>query len=120
MRLFYLSTNPSNLLSSSALSSKCSNEARSAVLSYFNASSDYTVVFTANASAALKLVAEAYPFTGGSSLVIGADSHNSVNILIISLQLYFLMPAPGPWHPRICYLPRGPNLLCAVNPPWRV
>jgi len=66
--------------SSSTLSLKCANEARAAVLSYFNASSDYTVIFTANASAALKLVAEAYPFTGGSSLVIGADSHNSVNI----------------------------------------
>ena len=76
---------PSDSPSSSALSSKSANEARAAVLSYFNASSDYTVVFTANASAALKLVAEAFPFTGGSSLVIGADSHNSVNILISSL-----------------------------------
>ena len=120
MRFFYLSNNQSNSLSSSALSFKCANEARAAVLSYFNASSDYTVVFTANASAALKLVAEAYPFTGGSSLVIGADSHNSVNILISSLWLYYLIPAPGPWNPRICYLPRGTNLLCAVNPPWRV
>ena len=83
--LFYLLNNPSKSPLSSALSFKCANEARAAVLSYFNASSDYTVVFTANASAALKLVAEAYPFTGGSSLVIGADSHNSVNILISSL-----------------------------------
>ena len=76
---FYLSTH-TNLPLSSTLSFNCANEARAAVLSYFNASSDYTVVFTANASAALKLVAEAYPFTSGSSLVIGADSHNSVNI----------------------------------------
>jgi molybdenum cofactor sulfurtransferase len=83
--LFYLSINSSNSPLSSTLSFKCANEARAAVLSYFNASSDYTVVFTANASAALKLVAEAYPFNGGSSLVIGADSHNSVNILISPL-----------------------------------
>ncbi|KAF8806613.1 PLP-dependent transferase [Phlegmacium glaucopus] len=71
--------NTHSVSNSSTLSLKCANEARAAVLSYFNASSDYTVVFTANASAALKLVAEAYPFTGGSSLVIGADSHNSVH-----------------------------------------
>lgn len=82
---FFTFKQPSDSPSSSALSSKSANEARAAVLSYFNASSDYTVVFTANASAALKLVAEAFPFTGGSSLVIGADSHNSVNILISSL-----------------------------------
>jgi Aminotransferase class-V len=81
MRLFISQpTHTNSLASSSTLSSKCANEARAAVLSYFNASSDYTVVFTANASAALKLVAEAYPFASGSSLVIGADSHNSVNI----------------------------------------
>ena len=78
---FYCSSTNTDLPLSSTLSFHCANEARAAVLSHFNAPSDYTVVFTANASAALKLVAEAYPFTGGSSLVIGADSHNSVNIL---------------------------------------
>ena len=82
---FYLSVNHTDPPSSSTLSYKCANEARAAVLSYFNASSDYTVVFTANASAALKLVGEAYPFTGGSNLVIGADSHNSVNIPLYPL-----------------------------------
>lgn len=51
-----------------------------AVLSHFKASSDYTVIFTANASAALKLVGESYPFTKGSTLVIGVDSHNSVRL----------------------------------------
>jgi len=55
------------------------DEARAAVLSYFKAPPDYTVIFTANASAALKLVGESYPFTGGSSLVLGVDSHNSVS-----------------------------------------
>jgi len=71
------------MICSSKLSLKCADEARAAVLSHFRASSEYTVVFTANASAALKLVAEAYPFTGGSSLVIGADSHNSVRGIIV-------------------------------------
>lgn len=64
---------------SSKLSVRCADEARAAVLSFFKASSeDYTVIFTANATAALKLVGESYPFTNGSSLVLGVDSHNSV------------------------------------------
>ena len=84
-----LHSNYTDSPSSSTLSLKCADEARAAVLSHFNASSDYTVVFTANASAALKLVAESYPFTGGSSLVIGADSHNSVNIFVISCSYVY-------------------------------
>lgn len=39
----------------------------------------YDVVFTANASAALRIVAEAFPFSAGSRLVLTADNHNSVN-----------------------------------------
>jgi selenocysteine lyase/cysteine desulfurase len=64
---------------SSKLSAKCAAEARRAVLSFFQAGPDYTVIFTANASSALKLVGEAYPFKEGSNLVIGVDSHNSVH-----------------------------------------
>jgi molybdenum cofactor sulfurtransferase len=37
------------------------------------------VVFTPNATGALKLVGESYPFTGDSAFVLGADSHNSVH-----------------------------------------
>ena len=40
---------------------------------------DYTAVFTANATGALKLVGEAYPFTAGSRLLLTVDNHNSVN-----------------------------------------
>ncbi|HEY7293760.1 MAG TPA: aminotransferase class V-fold PLP-dependent enzyme, partial [Dehalococcoidia bacterium] len=55
-------------------------QARAAVLEFFNAAPDeYTVVFTANASAALKLVGEAYPFSSGDRLLLTADNHNSVN-----------------------------------------
>ncbi len=54
--------------------------ARSAILEWCNASPDeYTVVFTANASAACKLVGEAYPFTPRDRLLLSADDHNSVN-----------------------------------------
>lgn len=49
------------------------------MLSFFNAPPGYTVIFTANASAALKLVGEAFPFADGSSYILGADSHNSVH-----------------------------------------
>ena len=37
------------------------------------------MIFTANASAALKLVGEAFPFSEGGCYVLGADSHNSVH-----------------------------------------
>jgi molybdenum cofactor sulfurtransferase len=50
------------------------------VLAFFRASpEEYAVVFTANASAALKLVGEAYPFTEENCLILGEDSHNSVH-----------------------------------------
>lgn len=55
-------------------------QARAYVLHYFNASpNDYCVIFTPNASGALKLVGEAYPFRPGSRYVLAADDHNSVN-----------------------------------------
>ncbi|KAF9012595.1 pyridoxal phosphate-dependent transferase [Cyathus striatus] len=71
--------NTHSVSNSSKLSLKYADEAREAVLSFFKASPDYTVVFTANASGALKLVGESYPFTGGSSYLLGTDSHNSVH-----------------------------------------
>ena len=53
---------------------------RRAVLDYFRADPDeYRVVFTANASGALKLVGESYPFEPGSHLLLSFDNHNSVN-----------------------------------------
>ncbi len=50
------------------------------MLDYFNASPDeYCVVFTQNASGALKLVGEAYPFAPGGQYLLTFDNHNSVN-----------------------------------------
>jgi len=54
-------------------------QARAAVLDYFNGIGDYTAIFTLNASGALKLVGESYPFAPGGQLVLTADNHNSVN-----------------------------------------
>jgi molybdenum cofactor sulfurtransferase len=47
---------------------------------YFNASpDDYIVVFTQNATAALKLIGESFPFSSGGRLLLTFDNHNSVN-----------------------------------------
>lgn len=72
--------NPHSENPTSAESTRLVEAARQAVLSFFDADSDlYTVVFTSNASAAAKLVAESFPFGPGRGLVLAADNHNSVN-----------------------------------------
>ena len=54
--------------------------ARAALLAAIGLSGDdYAVCFTANTSAAIKLVAEAYPFGARRGLVLSRDNHNSVN-----------------------------------------
>jgi molybdenum cofactor sulfurtransferase len=53
---------------------------RAAVLEYFHAPSDeYDVVFTPNATGALKLVGESYPFASDGRYLLTVDNHNSVN-----------------------------------------
>ncbi|MEJ0080593.1 MAG: aminotransferase class V-fold PLP-dependent enzyme [Puia sp.] len=47
-------------------------------MEYFNAS-EYYCVFTQNASGALQIVGECYPFCRGSQFLLTADNHNSVN-----------------------------------------
>jgi selenocysteine lyase/cysteine desulfurase len=69
------SVNPASLASTELL-----ERTRHAILTYLNAPpDDYTVVFTANATAACRLVGEAYPFNRKIDLVLTADNHNSVN-----------------------------------------
>src|SRR5260221_5513388 len=46
------------------------------VLDYFNAGDDYILVFTQNASGALKLVCESFPFAPGSRYLLTFDNHN--------------------------------------------
>jgi selenocysteine lyase/cysteine desulfurase len=54
--------------------------ARAAVHRFFNACPDeYEVIFTQNASGALKLIGESYPFEPGGTYLLGYDNHNSVN-----------------------------------------
>ena len=72
--------NPHSQNPTSQLATELVDRARRHVLSFFNASpDDYLVVFTANASHALKLVGESYPFGPDRRLVLTFDNHNSVN-----------------------------------------
>lgn len=72
--------NPHSSSPPSALSTTLLERARDAVHAFFNASRDeYLVVFTRNATGALKLVGEAYPFDSASRLLLAFDNHNSVN-----------------------------------------
>jgi selenocysteine lyase/cysteine desulfurase len=69
------SHNPTSLASTVLV-----ERARNAVFEYFNADpAHYDVIFTANASAALKLVGESYPFGPGDRYLLTYDNHNSVN-----------------------------------------
>ena len=71
--------NPHAEHGSSLTSARAIETARRLVLDFLDAGDDYTVCFTANASAAIKLVAEAYPFGPDAACVLTADNHNSVN-----------------------------------------
>lgn len=72
--------NPHSDNSVSTTSTEIIEGARTAVLDFFDADpSVYTVCFTANATAAFKLVAESFPFSAASRCVLAADNHNSIN-----------------------------------------
>jgi molybdenum cofactor sulfurtransferase len=68
------SSNPTSLAATQLV-----EHAREYVLKFFNADPDeYLAIFTSNASGALKLVGESYPFPRGRYLLT-FDNHNSVN-----------------------------------------
>ncbi|MEO1286973.1 MAG: aminotransferase class V-fold PLP-dependent enzyme [Chloroflexota bacterium] len=72
--------NPHSLNPTSLASTEITESARRYVLTYLNADPDeYVVIFTANASASLKLVGEAYPFDDKGQYLLTFDNHNSVN-----------------------------------------
>lgn len=70
--------NPHSTNPASQLSEKFVTEARQRVLDFFNALG-YDCVFTNNASGALHIVGECYPFSPASHLLLTTDNHNSVN-----------------------------------------
>ena len=72
--------NPHSTNPSSRAATETVEKARTYVLQYFNASpTEYDVIFTPNASGALKLVGESYPFATGGQYLLTFDNHNSVN-----------------------------------------
>ncbi len=72
--------NPHSINPTSQAITDLVEETRTAVMQHFNASPDeYIAIFTPNASGALKLIGEAYPFTPDSHYLLAYDNHNSVN-----------------------------------------
>jgi selenocysteine lyase/cysteine desulfurase len=72
--------NPHSLSPTSAAATGLVAETRRSVLDFFRASPDeYVAIFTPNATAALKLVGEAFPFAEGDDYLLTFDNHNSVN-----------------------------------------
>lgn len=72
--------NPHSESAPSRASTAALDEARSLLLDHLDADpAEYVVCFTANTTAAIKLVAESYPFASNGGFVLASDNHNSVN-----------------------------------------
>jgi len=72
--------NPHSVNPTSAAMTELVERAREAALEFFRASPDeYVAIFTPNATGALRLVGEAYPFQAGDRFLLTFDNHNSVN-----------------------------------------
>ncbi len=116
-------------------STKIAGAARRAVLRWLGVDEEtHVCVFTSNASAALRLVGEAFPFQSGSRLVLSVDNHNSVNGLRVfararraevdilpldsSLRLDGEQPLPDvrPRCPSLFAFPAQSNFSGARNP----
>jgi selenocysteine lyase/cysteine desulfurase len=78
--------NPHSASPASSRTTALVEGARRAVLEWFGAAGDYTAIFTANATGALKHVGESYPFGPSSRLLLTADNHNSVNGIRVFAQ----------------------------------
>ena len=71
--------NPHSANPTSTAATHVVESARTVVLDWFNGAGDYTAAFTLNASGALKLIGESFPFRPGGRYLLTADNHNSVN-----------------------------------------
>ncbi|MBZ5662164.1 MAG: aminotransferase class V-fold PLP-dependent enzyme [Acidobacteriia bacterium] len=71
--------NPHSANPTSAAMTEHVERTRRTVLDYFHAGNDYILIFTQNASGALKLLGESFPFGPGSHYLLTFDNHNSVN-----------------------------------------
>lgn len=72
--------NPHSLNPTSLAMTKIVEQARRYVLDFFNADPDeYSAIFSLNATGAIKIVAESYPFGSDDHFLLTFDNHNSVN-----------------------------------------
>lgn len=72
--------NPHSEHDASRMSEMAIDAARADVLAFLGVDDrTHAVIFTANTSAAVKLVAESFPFGPKAPLILTADNHNSVN-----------------------------------------
>jgi selenocysteine lyase/cysteine desulfurase len=79
--------NPHSESAPAQASTTAIERARALTLRLVDADPDeYEVVFTANASGAIRILAEAFPFRHGSRFVLTADNHNSVNGLRVAAR----------------------------------
>ena len=96
--------NPHSRNPSSQAATRVVEGVRERVLVFFDADpSEYELVFTLNASHALKLVGESYPFSPASRFALASDNHNSAH----GIREY--AAAAGA---EIVYLSPGPELRC--------
>ena len=72
--------NPHSDSGASRASTDAIERARRRVLEFFDGdAAEFEVIFTANASGAMRLVGSSFPWRHGSAFVLSADQHNSVN-----------------------------------------
>ncbi len=70
--------NPHSYNPTSLHTTELIEEVRGMILDFYNAKDDYTLIFTQNASGALKILGESYPWGENSLYIIARDNHNSV------------------------------------------
>jgi selenocysteine lyase/cysteine desulfurase len=94
--------NPHSDSAPSRASTELMDNARRRLLQFLDVDeSTHDVIFTANTSAAIKLVAEAYPFSKERGCFLAVDNHNSVN----GIREYARRAGA-----RVRYLPLDPDL----------
>ena len=71
--------NPHSINSASLASTHRMESVRSRLLDFFNAGDEYDLVFTQNASHALALLGQFYPWDSKTRLILSEDNHNSVH-----------------------------------------
>ncbi|KAJ8909062.1 hypothetical protein NDN08_005759 [Rhodosorus marinus] len=91
--------NPHSNSLPSEMASGVDERARLAVLNMFHADpSEYTIIWTQNATGALKLVGESYPFGEDGVYMYSPDSHNSVLGVARYAKHYRMFPfVKGSW-----------------------